>query len=105
MITVKVQRNANQDIVNLKVSGHANSGPYGQDLVCAAVSAIVTGGFNCINKTERFNMVLDSGNAKIELKPNQKISKHDELVLEVMCTQLETIADSYGPFIEIKTLL
>ncbi len=40
MITVTVTRE-NGDPVGFKVSGHANMGEYGEDLVCAAVSAIV----------------------------------------------------------------
>ncbi len=40
MITVTVTRE-NGDPVGFRVSGHANMGEYGEDLVCAAVSAIV----------------------------------------------------------------
>ena len=40
MITVTVTR-SNGDPVGFTVSGHANMGEYGEDLVCAAVSAVV----------------------------------------------------------------
>lgn len=40
MITVTVIREA-ESPVGFRVSGHANMGEYGEDLVCAAVSAIV----------------------------------------------------------------
>ena len=40
MITVTVTRE-NGNPVGVHVSGHANMGEYGEDLVCAAVSAIV----------------------------------------------------------------
>jgi uncharacterized protein YsxB (DUF464 family) len=40
MITVTVTRE-NGNPVGFRVSGHANMGEYGEDLVCAAVSAIV----------------------------------------------------------------
>ncbi len=40
MITVTVTRE-NGTPVGFSVSGHANMGEYGEDLVCAAVSAIV----------------------------------------------------------------
>lgn len=40
MITVTVTRE-NGEPVGFKVQGHANMGEYGEDLVCAAVSAIV----------------------------------------------------------------
>ena len=35
-----------KDLKSLTVKGHANSAPYGEDLVCAAISAIVVGGLN-----------------------------------------------------------
>ena len=40
MITVTVIRE-NESPVGFTVSGHANMGEYGEDLVCAAVSAVV----------------------------------------------------------------
>ena len=40
MITVTVYRE-NELPVGFSVSGHANMGEYGEDLVCAAVSAVV----------------------------------------------------------------
>ncbi len=40
MITVNVYREG-KNPVGFDVSGHANMGEYGEDLVCAAVSAIV----------------------------------------------------------------
>lgn len=40
MIQIDIWSNA------LQVSGHADSAPYGQDLVCAGVSSIVMGALN-----------------------------------------------------------
>jgi uncharacterized protein YsxB (DUF464 family) len=42
------------------VKGHANSGAYGHDLVCAAVSAVVTGACNAIETSEDFQIKIDS---------------------------------------------
>ena len=41
MIKVLVKQNNNQ-IVNLSITGHADSGEYGKDLVCAGVSTAST---------------------------------------------------------------
>lgn len=41
MIKIKIQKKkTNKDILYFKISGHANAGDYGQDIVCAAVSAV-----------------------------------------------------------------
>ena len=45
MIRVKVTYQK-EIVTSLTVSGHANSGEYGKDLVCAGVSAVVVGGLN-----------------------------------------------------------
>ena len=42
MIKVLVKQNNNQ-IVNLSITGHADSGEYGKDLVCAGVSTVGIG--------------------------------------------------------------
>ena len=47
MISVNVSFIGN-DVKSLTVSGHANYDEYGKDIVCAGVSAIVTGGINAL---------------------------------------------------------
>ena len=87
---------------SLEVKGHANSGPYGQDLVCAAVSAILTGGANNLENKKGFDIKLLEGEALI--KAIDTVSSHDEVVLETMIVSLKTIEESYGKFIQIKNL-
>ena len=40
MITVKITRDKERRVVAFHVSGHADSAPHGQDLVCGAVSVL-----------------------------------------------------------------
>ncbi len=40
MIRAQFTLDSNQRITSFKMTGHADSGPYGQDIVCAAVSAL-----------------------------------------------------------------
>ncbi len=85
---------------SLLVNGHADSGEYGEDLVCAAVSAVVTGGFNSIEDSDNFVMELNSGNAKLIAK--EEVSYHDQIVIESLIVSLETIRDSYPKNLTIK---
>ena len=48
MIKVLVKQNNNQ-IVNLSITGHADSGEYGKDLVCAGVSTVGIGEMNMLS--------------------------------------------------------
>lgn len=101
MIKVDILVNPlSKKIYGIELKGHAESAPYGQDLVCAAVSAIITGGANAIENQSSFDIQLESGKAKIKLKEDKFISSADESVLKVIAIQLKTIAESYGQFIE-----
>ena len=102
---VKVEaRKENGKVISLKLSGHANSGEYGKDLVCAGVSSIITGGASALENITSFNVKLSIGNSCIELKKDQQLSKHDEIVMETILVQLQTIEHSYPKFIEIEIL-
>ena len=101
MIKVLIKQEENR-IKSLEVKGHANSAPHGEDLVCAAVSSIITGGLNNLKNAKDFILKLDEGYAYVEAK--DKISSHDEIVLETIIVSLKTIEESYGQFIKIKNL-
>jgi uncharacterized protein YsxB (DUF464 family) len=49
MISI-VLKETDGHFVSLEAKGHANTAPYGADLVCAAVSAVLLGGFNALKK-------------------------------------------------------
>ncbi len=99
MITVTVLKLNNQ-IKELLVVGHAESAPKGQDLVCSAVSAIVTGGLNALSNPNQFEIKMKSGH--VHLKANEVIAKEDEVVLNTILIQLQTIEESYGKYLQIK---
>ena len=101
MIKVLIKQEEKK-FVSLEVKGHANSAPHGEDLVCSAVSAILTGGLNNLANPKDFDIKLEEGNAYVKVK--NSISSHDEVVLETIITSLKTIEESYGKFIQIKNL-
>lgn len=87
---------------SLRVKGHANFAPNGQDLVCAGVSAVVVGGINALKNRESFNIYQESGLVVIKLKPKEDITNYDATVINVMLDQLDTIEESYGDFIKMS---
>jgi len=88
---VKVEIDWNQGrIASLKVKGHANSGPYGKDMVCAAVTIMLTGAANALeDDAANFEVTLEEGNAAFI--PQGPISDHDNVVLETLILQLKTL--------------
>jgi len=87
---------------SLEIKGHANSADSGQDLVCAGVSSVLTGGLNNLENPKDFEIILDEGYSYV--KAINSISSHDEIVLETIIVSLRTIEESYGKFIQIKNL-
>ena len=85
---------------SLEVKGHANSAPYGHDLVCSAVSAVLTGGFNNIKNIESFNVRLDEGHASLEAV--KEITPYDNAVIETIISGLKTIALEDPKFVKIE---
>ena len=83
--------------ISLEVVGHANYAEHGQDLVCAAVSAIVTGGFNAFNDSDIKSIELKEGYAFVEVNLNK-----GQEVLKVLEIQLKTLEESYPKYIKIK---
>jgi len=103
MIEVKVLYNKKHKLIGIEASGHAESGPYGHDLVCAGVSAVITGGLNNIEDLQAFDITLIRGYSKV--KPwfeNDKITRHDQIVLETIVAQLRTIQESNPKSISVN---
>lgn len=98
MIKVKVTYHLD-NITNLTVSGHANSGEYGKDLVCAGVSAIVIGGLNAIENKQDYDIEIKDG--FVDLHAKTLPTTHDQIVLKTMVTSLHTIEQSYRKYIKI----
>ena len=101
MIKIKIGHASNNQVNFLEVKGHAGSAPYGKDLVCAAVSALLTGGFNNLKNYKDYELKLDEGYALF--KADSQLDAHDEVVIETIICGLKSIHESYPKFIEIKT--
>ena len=88
-----------QKITSMEVKGHSGKDTYGKDLVCAAVSAIVTGGMNALSD-KGYEFILEEGHALVKSKGIP--SDNDAVVLKTMLIQLRTIEESDPEFIKIK---
>ncbi len=85
-----------KDCIYLKVEGHSNSAPKGEDLVCAAVSSITIGGLNALEN--EYEVVMKDG--LIEVKG--KTSSKDKIVFETIFIQLKTIEEKYPNYLVIE---
>ena len=87
------------DVKSLTVSGHANYDKYGKDIVCAGVSAVVTGGINALEDQVNNIEIINEDN-KLGVKVINS-NEYIQIVLNTILIQLETIEKSYKKYIKI----
>lgn len=107
MIKVIIKRRADHSIHSFELSGHAESGPHGHDLVCAGVSAVSFGAVNAIYALCQTKLKIEQGKQGgflrcvvpdyIDQDTNEKV----QLLLEGMLVSLQTIENDYGKYIQI----
>ena len=102
MIKVKIGYKG-KDLQSLEIKGHANAAPYGEDVVCGAVSLASFGALNALEDIEEeFDYSIDQEEGDIRLEAKGKISEHDQIVLETLILQLKTVEVSYPKNIAIQ---
>ncbi len=91
-----------EDIVSLTASGHALFAPSGKDLVCAAVSSILTGALNALDEEyrEQTELVLNPKTNRISI---QVLCSDSSLqsCLRFLHNQLKTVQERYPKHIRI----
>lgn len=102
MIKIVIKRDVSSDkITSIEVKGHSNKEAYGKDLVCAAISAIITGGFNALCDKE-YSFKLEEGDAYVIALDIP--SDYDAVVLKTIETQLKTVEEAESKFVQIQNL-
>jgi uncharacterized protein len=85
----------------VKMSGHANAGEYGEDLVCAALTGIMSGALNAFDQKYPADVKILVKDNLIELRvlhANPALTT----MLEMLTIQLKTIAEQYPKNVQLK---
>ena len=101
MIKITITYQSTGEFISLVSQGHANSAPYGQDLVCAAASGIILGGINAL-EGKNFSLNSNENKGILELRNIGKMSEHDAVVIDTMVLQLQAIERDNPKFIKIS---
>lgn len=94
-------------IRSFSLSGHAESGPYGYDLVCAGVSAVSFGTINAVLSLCQVDLTIDQAedggylNVSIPHGLSQKESEKVDLIFNAMIISLQSIEREYSEHIKI----
>ena len=106
MINVYVSRDEHSNcITSFEVKGHANFAEHGYDIVCAGVSAVTVGTVNAIEKLAGIELPVKvkSGfvSSKVPSFDEATVNEKVQLLLESMLVMIESIANSYGDYVEL----
>ncbi|MFD1038613.1 ribosomal-processing cysteine protease Prp [Virgibacillus byunsanensis] len=108
MIKVTVDR-VNSQITAFSLTGHAESGPYGYDLVCAGVSAVSFGAVNAVIKLCEVDLEIEQGEeggylwVSVPEHLQKDVMENVQLLFEGMLISLKTIEQEYSQFIEVDS--
>lgn len=100
MVRVKVLIQQDQ-ITDVEITGHADSGPHGQDLVCAGVSSIGVGALNALDELVPGSCLLEMDAGYIHIQVNDS-TPQVQLLLKNLLIQYRTMETSYSKFIKIQ---
>ena len=95
MITVTVEKKSGI-YVRFQAKGHAGSGKAGRDIVCAAVSALVTNTANSLEllTDDRPDIVSDDG--YVSMSFHEPLSEKGQLLMDALILGLTQTEDSTG---------
>lgn len=105
MIKIDVYRDGNGFIWSIKVQGHSGYAPAGEDIICAAISALSytaagalaeLAGIGDYSERDGYMLVNVPKDIKDELKPLVKV------ILETIVIGFKQIEGSYGDFVKVK---
>lgn len=105
------KRNDSGRIISFELTGHAQSGEYGKDLVCAAVSALAISCVNGIDALAGVKPIVDAneeegGYLYIELPEDstQEQTNITQILLENLLLGLQAVQAEYGKYLQLKTI-
>jgi len=106
MIRTTIWRDAKGHIRKFSVKGHAGAAAYGQDIVCAAVSILVTNAINSSEYLLRVPVATDRdvapGDVECVVPAVAETNTDDKLQLlfEAMVFGIQQVAESYPDFVK-----
>lgn len=110
MIKARFTRDARGNLVKFNLTGHADAGEYGQDIVCAAVSAVSIGAVNGVEALAGFTPNVDADEVNgghLQLVIDQDLTGEQmhitQILLENLALSMQSIAESYGDYVQIET--
>lgn len=98
MIDVRITNDA-QGLSKIRIRGHAGYSSEGQDIYCAAVSAVWQCGVSCLDDEGMYEYGSEKGDSTLWIKGRP--SQHDRTVLEVIVRSLYELSENFPEYVRI----
>lgn len=97
MIQIVVYKNSDKKYIGLKAAGHAGFARRGKDIVCAAISALITGTINSIEAftEEELRLKTDDSKALMAFKFKEPAGERAELLMDSLVLGIQGIEENY----------
>lgn len=106
MIKANFELDAQNNILSFQVTGHAESGPYGQDIVCAAISVLTISTINGLEEVIDMHPQVISDDTEGGFISVQKLEiDHDsQILLKTLINGVRDVAKSYPDNIIVEEI-
>lgn len=108
MIEATMYKSSNDELYSFKITGHAESGPYGHDLVCSAVSALSISTVNSLEtlagiKPQIHTNEDEAGYLNVLIKKDLEGEQHliAQTLMQHLNLSLKGIQDEYDQYIKV----
>lgn len=106
MIKANFELDSQNNILSFQVTGHAESGPYGQDIVCAAISVLTISTINGLEEVIDMHPQVISDDTEGGFISVQKLEiDHDsQILLKTLINGIRDVAKSYPDNIIVEEI-
>lgn len=108
MIEATIYSSSNDELYSFKITGHAESGPYGHDLVCSAVSALSMSTVNSLESLADIKPQIqtdedEGGYLNVLIEKDLKGEQHliAQTLMQHLSLSLKGIQDEYNQYIKV----
>ena len=105
MTTVTIYKSDQDSYKGFTCNGHAGYARFGKDIVCAAISMLVTNTINSLELLSKDIPIVETNERTgyIDCKFDHEINEQSKLLLDSMILGLKSIAEQYGDkFLRLK---
>ncbi|WP_412988183.1 ribosomal-processing cysteine protease Prp [Pediococcus siamensis] len=109
MIKVKIKQNSQKDVISFEMVGHADSGPYGQDIVCAAASVLAINTVNSVEQIAQMKPQIEEDEenggllkAQFPVASNHEQYLQVQAILKSFVIGMRDISQNYSQFIHVN---